>query len=230
MKKFNIKKIIKGLIILLIFYNSSFFAYIPLIIFKANLSNIKNPNILNVLLSTFASLVFFILILIVYWKDIVSEFKKYREKLMDNLNTGFNCWIAGLMIMMACNFFLAIVLNSGGANNENAVQELIKSFPIIMGIDVCLLAPFNEEFVFRKTFYDVFKNRYIFVFVSFLLFGLAHVSSMATSIVDWLYIIPYGALGGAFALAYSKTDSVFTSITFHIIHNTLLFFLSVIVL
>ena len=51
-------------------------------------------------------------------------------------------------------------------------------------------------------------------------------TNSANSIVDYLYIIPYGVLGGAFALAYSKTESVFTSMTFHMLHNTALFLLS----
>ena len=44
--------------------------------------------------------------------------------------------------------------------------------------------------------------------------------------IDYLYIIPYGVLGGAFAIAYSKTESVFTSMTFHMLHNTAIFLLS----
>ena len=61
--------------------------------------------------------------------------------------------------------------------------------------------------------------------VSFLAFGIAHVSSMATTWVDWLYVIPYGTLGGAFAIAYYKTDTIFTSMSYHMLHNVLTFIL-----
>ena len=49
---------------------------------------------------------------------------------------------------------------------------------------------------------------------------------MAKTFTDLLYIIPYGALGATFAYAYYKTDTVFTTVTFHIIHNTILFLIS----
>ena len=129
--------------------------------------------------------------------------------------------------MMISNLILFYVLKSGGANNENAVQSMISSAPIWMALRVCILAPFNEEIVFRKTLYDVFKKyKWLFIVISFLLFGEAHVINSANSIIDYLYIIPYGVLGGAFALAYSKTESVFTSMTFHMLHNTAIFLLS----
>ena len=70
------------------------------------------------------------------------------------------------------------------------------------------------------------KYKWLFILISFLLFGEAHVINSANSIIDYLYIIPYGVLGGAFALAYSKTESVFTSMTFHMLHNTAIFLLS----
>ena len=92
-----------------------------------------------------------------------------------------------------------------------------------------VLAPFNEEIVFRKTLYDIFDNKWLFAFFSFLLFGGAHVMG-GTSLVDYLYIIPYGALGGAFALAYYETKTVFTSMSFHMIHNIILVLMSIFVL
>ena len=52
----------------------------------------------------------------------------------------------------------------------------------------------------------------------------------AKTLVDVLYIIPYGALGGAFALAYYDTDTIFTSMTMHMIHNIVLSLVSIIML
>ena len=62
------------------------------------------------------------------------------------------------------------------------------------------------------------------------MFGGAHVIDSAKTFIDILYIIPYGALGGAFALAYYDTDTIFTSMTMHMIHNLILCIISVAVL
>lgn len=182
-----------------------------------------------VLLTSFSDIILFIILLILYRKDLMKEFGIYKKHLKKCLDTGFACWVVGFIIMVVSNSIIIQVFHASGANNETVVREMIHVFPLFMGLNVCLLAPVIEEIVFRKTLKDVIKNPAILIVASFLLFGIAHVSSMATSFVDWLYVIPYGALGGAFALAYYKTDSVFTSITFHMLHNIFVFLIVLII-
>ena len=227
MKNSKIQSIIKGIIVLVFFTYSYLFQYIPIYLFHIDLALLKGNNVLSVLFSTFSSLIVFIFLLFIYRKDLIQELKVFLKKPLEHINDGIPFWIIGLIIMYASNILLSVVFHSSGANNENAVQAMIAAYPVIMGIDVCILAPFNEELVFRKTFYDVFQKKYIFIFISFLVFGYVHVSSMASTFVDWLYIIPYGALGAAFAAAYSKTNTVFTSMCMHVVHNTVIFLLSV---
>ena len=78
---------------------------------------------------------------------------------------------------------------------------------------------YNEKDNFDKI--DVFKNKYIYVLISGLVFGGMHVISSASSMGDFLYIIPYSALGIAFALLYYDTDNIFTTISMHSLHNLL---------
>ena len=64
--------------------------------------------------------------------------------------------------------------------------------------------------------------------ISGLLFGLAHVIGQTNIWTDWLYVIPYGVLGCSFAASYSDTDTIFTPILFHMIHNIVLIVTSII--
>ena len=227
LSKKRIFSVCRGLLAFFIFYFSTLFKYIPIYIFKLD-TNIVNSDIkLSILLALFSALCVSFILIVMYWKDLKEEFKKFKDNLLQCLDTGFACWVIGLVIMVSVNFILAYFLKSGGAKNENAVQSMISVAPLYMALDVCLLAPFNEEMVFRKALRDVSFNKYIFFFFSFLIFGGAHVIGSASSLVDYLYIIPYGALGGMFAYAYTKTDSIFTTITFHMIHNTVLFLMSI---
>lgn len=221
--------IIRSFLVFICFYYSSLLQYIPIIFFNMNIESIRGNMSMAVLLSCFSSVVFSLILLIIYRDDLVKEFKTFKKNWVKNFDTGFKWYLVGLVVMMTSNLVLYYVLHSGGASNENTVQAMISASPIFMAVQVCLIAPFNEEVVFRKTLYDVFKNKWIFIFLSFLLFGGAHVMSSASSLVDYLYIIPYGALGAAFAMAYSKTKTIFTSMSLHILHNTCLFLLSVLI-
>ena len=222
--------IIRGIIVFSLFYCSFLFQYIPFKLFNVSVEPYLNDLDLAVYLSTFADLIVILILLFIYKKDLGKEIKIFINDLKKNLDTGFACWIMGFIIMIISNIILVMVFKAEGANNENAVRSLITSSPIMMGLNVCLLAPFIEELVFRKTLKDIFSKAYLFIPISFLLFGYAHVGSMANNLVDWLYIVPYGALGGVFAYAYYKTNTVFTSMTFHMLHNTLTFILILIVL
>ena len=230
MKKLNIntKKIIKSISAFLVFYLLPYIIIFILKLVGVTFNNITNST--NVIINTILSLITAIILFIIYKKDFKEDFIKFKSNFIKNIDTGFKCWFVGLIIMMISNIILTFLLKAGGANNEQAVQSLLSSLPAIMAIDICLLAPFNEEIAFRKTIKDVFKNKWIFVILSFLLFGGAHVISSAKTLTDFLYIIPYGALGGSFAYAFYETDTIFTSMTMHFIHNTILVILSLFIL
>ena len=230
MEKYGIneKHIIRSVCVFLIFNYFTYFIVFLLSNFGISFENITNAE--QVLLSTGFSFLIALILFLIYRKDLIEDFKKFINNFIKNIDCGFKCWFVGLIIMMVSNLLLNIVFKAGGANNEQAVQNLLKALPHVMAIDVCLLAPFNEEIAFRKTVKDVFKNKWVFVILSFLLFGGAHVVSSAQNLLDYLYIIPYGALGGAFAYAYYETDTIFTSMFMHFIHNTILVALSLLVL
>ena len=47
-----------------------------------------------------------------------------------------------------------------------------------------------------------------------------HIIGMATSLLDYIYVIPYMALGCVFAALYHRTDNIFNSVAMHCIHNS----------
>ena len=221
------KKIIKCIIVFLIFNLSMYLQYIPVILFKLNVKTMSYET--AILLSSFSSISMFIIFFFIYKKDLKNYFKDFIKNKDEYMDVGIRCWIIGLLIMLISNYILNIVLKAGGANNEKAVQTMIKTLPLLMIIDAGIIAPFNEEIVFRKSLKDIFKNKWFFIITSFLLFGSAHVLNSAKTITDYLYIIPYGALGASFAYAYHKTNNFFTPLILHMIHNIILIIISILI-
>ena len=222
------KYIIKGIIVLLIFHYSYLIQYIPIKLMHLDTSSYNDT--LSVIISCFSSFILLFIFYLIYRKDLRKEWKKFKDNFWDNINLGFYAWFIGLVIMFVSNIIISFVLKGGSAQNEQAVQGMIRTIPLLMVINAGFIAPFNEEIVFRKTLKDIFKNIYVFMFASFLLFGGAHVIESAKTLIDWLYIIPYGSLGAAFAYAYYKTDTIFTSMSLHIFHNLVLCAMSIVLL
>ena len=134
--------------------------------------------------------------------------------------------LIGLFFMMSTNILINLIWKSGTATNEQAVQKMITSLPFVMLLSAGILAPLNEEILFRKCFRDTFKNNIVFAIASGIFFGFLHVST-ATTLSQFIYIVPYSCLGISFAVMYIKTKSVFTSMMMHMAHNSILTILSI---
>ena len=223
MKKYiNVNQIIKSVVVFLLFYFSSLFQYIPIRIFGIK----SGTPILNILLNMFSNIILLGILYLIYRKEIKDEWKIFKKKPLENINTGCIYWFIGLIIMVVTNLLINRFIAGGIANNENVVQSMIKTLPWMMVINAGLIAPFNEEITFRKAFKNVFKSKWLFAIASGLVFGFLHVAG-ANSIGQYLYIIPYGTLGVCFALAYYKTNTIFTSMFLHMFHNTVLILMSI---
>lgn len=226
MKKDLFKAIIKTILIFVLFNYSWLFQLIPVFVFNIDVANLSGST--NVLLNAFSSICLAIILFLIFRKDITKEFKKFKDNFSNNMDIGLRYWFMGLASMMAFNAIINVAFNAGQAGNEQAVQSMIGSLPWMMLINAGILAPWNEELVFRKSLKDIFKNKWLFALAAGLLFGLAHVLGNTQVWYDWLFILPYGSLGVAFALSYHESDTVFTPIAFHMIHNIALVLISII--
>lgn len=223
-KNVEIKLIPKSLIVLLLFFFSSIFQLILIPILKYDINNLTANQ--NLILTSFSDFILLMILIIMYFKDLKSDFKKLKGNLYKYMDVAIKYWLLGLLVMMISNIAIGL-LTSAEAVNEETVQKLIHSSKYLSIITIGILAPFIEELTFRKAFRDVFKNDTVFVLTSGLVFGALHVVLSFNSLWDLLYIIPYSSLGIAFGLTYVKTDCIYTSTLMHMFHNTAATILSV---
>lgn len=221
-----IMNVCKGIAVFLLFYSSVFLQYIPIYLFNIDISNISGS--MEVILSTFSNVILLLTLFILFRREIIKEWKIFKENLVNNIDTGFKFWFIGLIGMVVSNLIISTVFNGGQAGNEEAVQQMITALPWLMLIDAGILAPFIEEIVFRKTFKNVFSNKWLFIISSGLVFGAVHVIGNVTCWTDVLFIIPYSSLGLAFAASYYKTNTIFTPMAMHMLHNIILTLLSIV--
>lgn len=208
-----------GLIMLMLIWSA--IPSIILIILNINIDTI--PETIKILYTLIFDITFLILLIYIYRKEIKEEFKNFFNKtnIINNLKKSLSYWFVGLMIMFTLNIIIANITNELAAN-EQAVREMIDQYPLYMAFQVMLYAPISEEIIFRKSIDKIFKNKYLYILASGLIFGGLHVISSITSPIDCLYLLPYCSLGFVFALLYKNTNNnIFSTITAHSIHNTL---------
>ena len=172
----------------------------------------------NMVVATIAQLSTYIVLLIVlflvYHKRMINDFKNFKK---DYLKIALRYWLIGLIAMIIANIIITSIVNNI-AVNESLNRSLLDKYPISNIISMILLGPIIEEITFRASFKEAFSKWYTFATVTAILFGLAHIAEF--KLLEFLFIIPYGALGFFFAKAFYDTDNIYTSIFMHILHNT----------
>lgn len=113
---------------------------------------------------------------------------------------------------------------ASSSDNQDAINELSLNFPIMIFIATVLIAPFVEEFFYRKLimghiFKDYAKTGLV---VSSILFGLSHFSiNSLTDNFNPFNILSYVMMGFFFGWVYYKTKRIEASIMAHLMNNLL---------
>ena len=215
--------ILKGIIVMLLFFNSNYIKLFFAAILNIKIKNISNLNylILTILSDIVLSFIFYL----IYRKELKKDFNTFKNNFNKCFDSGLKYWLIGLSIMVIANILIAMFTPLSNSTNEKSVQSLIPTSPALMFIAAGIFAPIIEEITFRKTFQTIFKNKWTFALISFLVFGYIHVMN-SNNPLELLYIVPYGSLGLVFALTDYETNTIFTSIMMHMIHNSMLIILS----
>jgi membrane protease YdiL (CAAX protease family) len=219
------KTLFRIFIFILLLLGMAIFPYIPLKIFRLSTESFSETG--KIIYSFVCDILYMGIIFLIYRKEIISNFKDFFKNFGKNLETCIKYYIIGFLVMVVSNVLIRVLIKDAVAGNEDAVRNLISQYPVYMIFSVSLYAPFIEEMIFRKSIRDMFLAnkdnkflRIIFALVSGLIFGLMHIVGTSDRMIDYVYIIPYFALGFSFALLYNKSNNIFSSICMHSIHNT----------
>ena len=218
--KDKIIKILTSIIIFEIYYLFPHIYNFILEITKVDLSNLNKLSLMIILYSF--ELIPLIFMIIIYRKDLKNEFKIYKEDFIKNLDKYFRLWIFALFLMSVSNILITFITGNQISNNEEIIRSISDILPVYSIITSCICAPIVEELTYRKTIGNIFDNKKIAIIMSGIVFGLAHVIGTYSSITDLLYIIPYGIFGSIFMYIYLESKNIYTTITIHALHNSIL--------
>ena len=213
-------KVMKLFAVLLIYVTSSIISKIVIAVLDIDIKTMSQTTEISILL--FRQTVVAIIIFFMYFKDLKKEFAIFKKNFMSCMDEGIKYWLLGLLIMASSSLLINFFSSEKMSNNEAGVRKMLEKVPIQAIILTSILAPFIEELIFRKSFKDALKEKWLFILTSGIVFGSLHVLGSITSLYNLLYLIPYSALGISFAYIYYKTDTIFTSISMHLIHNVAL--------
>ena len=157
----------------------------------------------------------------IFRKDLKRDFKYFKDYFREYSAITYKYYFICLAIYWIT--FIAVKLYTGidTATNQVELNEAFAKNPLLVIVMALIIAPFMEELLFRGIFRKVFKNGYLFIIISGLVFGILHVIDDFKSPKELLYILVYSILGFFMAGVYKKTNNLFTNMLFHFTQNAL---------
>ena len=224
-KILNILKII--LLLILFFYIGSIVNYLLGLIGLNKTSFNYNDA---VYLEALCESLLFIAVIILYRKTLNGDFTNLRKSFNISEFLKFLCIF--LVVKIVSSLVTGIIsiiigIDLTVSENQNIINVLSASSPILMLITSACLAPLVEEGIFRLGFRQIIKNQYVFILISSLVFGLMHIFPTELPLAEALtYGIVYVSIGAALSWTYVKSNNIWYVILIHAINN----FLSMLVL
>lgn len=214
------RKILLNLLIFGLYFIYEYIAIVILQEFGINYTNLDLGK--KAIISFLINLLFILLLLFVYKKELKKDAIDFKDNYKKYISTYIIYYVVGIILMGASNVILQHITNLKISGNESAVRELISVAPLYMFFSTVIYAPYVEELIFRKSIRNIVKNKYLFIIISGFIFGILHIIDFK-NYKEILMGIPYIIMGIDFAYIYYKSNNIFTTMTLHIIHNLILF-------
>lgn len=197
------------IIFAILFYEAQF--YWPIRIDKYFI-NLLNNNIYGYLLI----LDTLTLIIVIYalknelkdsFKNLKTNFKDYMKYLLFSL--VIFAYLSAIVALI-CNLIVGEI-----PDNQSALEQYNYLYLIFGSV---IFAPIVEEIVYRGILRKFIKNDKLFIIISAILFGLAHVIG-SSSLIQYIYILDYGLSGLYLAFLYTKYNNIYLNISAHFFIN-----------
>ena len=155
------------------------------------------------------------------YKLLIKDFLAFKSDFNNKFKYILKCYIYTILVMALVSILVITFKNGEISKNQELVNSMLKKFPVATLLLSTIYAPIVEEIVFRLSFNTIIKNKYVYLFITSILFGCAHMIGKFNSISDIVYVIQYSALGFCLAKTYYDSKNIYTSMGVHFIQNLL---------
>ncbi len=215
------KKSMRELPKLEIEHNYKWYVYLIVFIIWALIMFWVSNYFTNKIQSVIMYIVFVVMVSFVFRKDIIRDFKYFIKYFKEYSSLVLKMYGKSLVVLLILSISIRLYTGLDTSGNQESLNTLFSSKPVVVAILATLYAPFVEELLFRGVFRKFINNKWLFIITSGVLFGIAHMIDNFKNLDQLLFVFVYSSLGCFLAATYYKTNNVFTNIMFHFIQNAL---------
>ena len=199
-------------IIYIVFYSSIKRFFLKMIPGIDNMSD--NALIaLNLIFMVSIYVVLFVLFNERFKRDIKILFKSFKVYFKYEIHVFLRYY----WIYLLSNICIVSLMKFLGKNPQSSNEAVLDTFPIwATAFMAIFIAPVTEEGLFRWIIRKITDKKWVFIFLSGILFGLIHINYWGEQdLIQVLFIVPYSIMGMMLAESYYKTNNLFASSLLH---------------
>lgn len=179
-------------------------------------------------INAYLNLIFDLGMLILLWWMLKDTMKQqwidFKKDIKQNMIYSL---VLGTVLLYVASFIGGIITLAlgGGVSSENqqAISQIVQSYPIVMIITTVIFAPILEEMIFRGIVFGwlyEFHPKLAHILSGFL-FGFMHIMTavLAGSFSEWTQIFSYFFMGVVLSFLYEKRNNIYVPIGAHILNN-----------
>ena len=202
-----------GIIVLLLYFIWPY-------LLNAILNILHLEGVLSLTINLILNFVLLGIIIYIFRESLKVDFKNFKKNISKNLKQGFIIFLCGFFIYGLVNSLICEIFPNIDNVNYDAMSQIFSETPILLFISTIFYYPVIEELVFKKTFADIIKNKWIFVIFTGILNAVFEIFLIAsTNSMYLILVVPISLFYMSFSYMYYKTKSVFTPIFFRMIYN-----------
>ena len=189
--------------------------------------NLMEDGTISILLELFIDIIVLAIILAIYKEELLNGLKAVKGNFTHYRRFIRKRFIITLLLSMLANIIRFAITKNATSENQFSLFELPMWYLAPVAV---IWAPIVEECIFRGSFKRIIPNKYVFIIVSGVVFGVLHAISESNIFDMMITSIPYCIIGLSFAMAYEKSNNIITNIAMHALNNFIAIVLMLVVL
>lgn len=167
------------------------------------------------------SIIFYLgifLLAIAFWnKKLIEYFKTFGKNFITYVKFILPRLIGMYFIYFIVAIISVVITGEIGSVNQDNLESMNKFVVIPLAI---IWAPIVEETIFRGLIHKIIKNKYLYIIISAVSFGLLHTFALEANVLNTVVkAMPYAVLGGFLAYVYDKSKNISASMFCHSLIN-----------
>lgn len=174
---------------------------------------------MSLYLRLIANFLLMFLIILIYSNSLKNDLKGLKNNFGKLYLKGGKIFIIGIILYTIVSSLVVEFVPNGLNESVDNLLHIYDKSPFLLLLSTVIYYPIVEELVFKRTFKEFIKNKWLFILITAIINGSFEIMLSYTSVINLINIIPAIVFYGILSYIYYDTDNIVVSISYRMFYN-----------